>query len=308
MSFRKQDLLNIKSIESRSVGDNLGEVNLNCSSSYLSNIECLGKRNCIIKTSFCLANNLITCYLDLHSINDYLKRATIDDFSSLKSLSLRLVSIEGSCFTNLNSLRTLRLDVKSEINNEMLTKLFEMCSNIDELYLTGDFSNISFDRFVNLKRLKLCGNLLDDFNFDVFKTIRFQLEELSIKFQNIDDESIGKLLCGHNFSNLLSFKVSYSKITRLEKKLFDGFPMLQRLKVSHNQELKTIDIDAFANLKNLKYLHLKKNQLSELDPELFSGLVSFEKLYLASDEHYSNFEGFSYPVKITYKGKCTVDY
>lgn len=84
--------------------------------------------------------------------------------------------------------------------------------------------------------------------------------------------------------------------------------MLQRLKVSHNQELKTIDLNAFSNLKNLKYLHLKKNQLSELDPELFSGLDNFEMLYLASGEKYSNFENFSYPVKITYKGKYTIYY
>ena len=164
-------------------------------------------------------------------MNDYLERATIDGFSSLKSLSLRLVSIEGCSFTNLNSLRNVGLDVKSEINNEMLTKLFEMCPNIEELYLTGDFANISFDRFFNLKRLKLCGNLLDDFNFDVFKTICFQLEELSIKIKNMDDESIAKLLCGHNFPSLLSLKVSKSKITRLEKKLLDGFPMIQILKV-----------------------------------------------------------------------------
>ena len=210
-----------------------------------------------------------------------MERATIEGFSSLKSLSLRLVSIEGCSFTNLNSLRNVGLDVKSEINNEMLTKLFEMCPNIEELYLTGDFSNISFDRFFNLKRLKLCGNLLDDFNFDVFKTICFQLEELSIKFKNIDDESIAKLLCGHNFPNLLCLKVSNSKITRLENKLLDGFPILQRLKVSNNTELKTIDLNALSNLKNLKYLHLKKNQLSELDPELFSGLVNFKKLFLS---------------------------
>ena len=190
----------------------------------------------------------------------------------------------------------------------MLTKLFEICPNIEEFYLTGDFSNISFDRFFNLKRLTLCGNLLDDFNFDVFKTICYQLEELSIKFQNIDDESIAKLLCGHNFSNLLSLKVSYSKITRLEKKLFDGFPMLQSLNVSKNTELKTIDLNAFSNLKNLKYLHLKKNQLSELDPGLFSGLANFDTLYLASGEKYSNFEGFSYPIKIVYKGKFRVLY
>ena len=182
-----------------------------------------------------------------------------------------------------------------------------MCPNIEELYLYGNFSDINFDIFCNLKKLKLCGDILDGFNFDLFKNICIQLEELSIKFGNMDDESITKLLYGRNFPKISSLSICNSKITRLEKKLFDGFPMLQSLKVSNNTELKTIDKDAFSDLKNLKYLHLKNNKLSELDPELFSGLVNFEMLYLLHDDQYSNFEGFSYPVKITYKGKCRIN-
>ena len=180
----------------------------------------------------------------------------------------------------------------------MSTNLFEICPNIEELYLYANFSNVCFDSLCNLKKLKLYGYLLDGFNFDLFENICSQLEELSIKFENMNDESIVKLLYGRNFAELSTLRISYSDITKLEKKLFDGFPMLQSLKVSKNPKLKTIDLNAFSNLKNLMYLNLNSNLnwiLSCFQASLISIL-----LYLKDDDKYSNIEGFSYPVKITY--------
>ena len=75
-------------------------------------------------------------------------------------------------------------------------------------------------------------------------------------------------------------KISLSKITRVEKKLFDGFPMLQSLDLSHNSKLKTIDKDSFSNLKNLTTLLLFSNDLSEFDPQLILCLKNLENLSL----------------------------
>ena len=113
---------------------------------------------------------------------------------------------------------------------------------------------------------------MDDFNYDLFENI----DDLEIYNMNIS-----KLLCGHNFSSV-KFLVIWgcNKITRLEKKIFDGFPMLQSLKVVSNSELKTIDKEAFSNLKNLRELELFFNDLSELHTELFSSLVNLEELFL----------------------------
>ena len=247
------------------------------------------------------------CCLELNG--SYFK-VKIEGFSSLKSLSLGFVSLEEATFHNMCSLRKLRLCVrKGRINNDFLTKLFEMCPNIQDLSLIchfsiiefdsfailekcqnivavsliGSFSNINLDGFVNLKRLKLCGELLDDFNnFDIFRNICNRLEELLIKFKNMDDEIMSNLLYDCDFPNLSSFKITTSKITRLEKKLFDRFnPMLEFLSVCHNDELRTIDKEAFSSLKNLKYLYLVSNQLSELDSQLFSTLENLEDLRLA---------------------------
>ena len=111
-------------------------------------------------------------------------------------------------------MKQLALHIESEINNDVLIKLLEICPNIEELYLNGDFSNINLDNFVNLKKLALRGNLLDEFNFDLFKNISNQLEDLEIAFYNMNCEIISKLFYGHNFPNLFSLDISDSKIRR----------------------------------------------------------------------------------------------
>ena len=210
----------------------------------------------------------------------YMEKVNLEGLSSLKSLRVNIASIEQSSFGNLYSLNELFLKTKSEINNELIAKLLELCPNIEELTLVGCFSNINLDGFVNLKRLDLWGDILDNFNFDLFKNISNQLEKLCIQFKNFDDESISKLLYGHSFPYISYLNISNSKITRLEKKLFDGFPILHSLNIYNNRKLKTIDKDAFLYLKNLKILDLSFNDLSELDPELFSCVSNLEKLDL----------------------------
>ena len=104
------------------------------------------------------------------------------------------------------SLRKLGLDVKNEMNKEMLIKLLEIFPNIEELSLSGQFSDINFDSFINLKKLSLFGDLLYGFNFEVFKNICNQLEELYIEFNNMNDKMISKLLYGHYFPKPFKLK------------------------------------------------------------------------------------------------------
>ena len=52
MSFRKQELLNIKTIQSHDhnkLSIRNDEINLNCSNSYLSKLESLGKKIYLLK-------------------------------------------------------------------------------------------------------------------------------------------------------------------------------------------------------------------------------------------------------------------
>ena len=216
MSFHKRDLLNIETIGNRNVKDKIAEVNLNCISNYLSKLEFLGKDVNLFNYFYviCYLKLLLYVFLELNRLSDYLERVRIENLSSLKSLSLTLDSIEESYFRNLNSLRILRLDVNRDINNEFSTRLFVIFPKIEELHLHGQFSNINFDSFVNLKKLSLYGILFDDFNFDVFDNICNQLKEINVKLENMNDESFTRLFYGRNFSNLFKFNIVSSKITR----------------------------------------------------------------------------------------------
>lgn len=211
----------------------------------------------------------------------------IEGLSSLKSLALCLSSLDdGNSFGNQISVKILTVDIESEFNIDSCTKLIETFPNVEELSLEGSFSNINFDRFVALKKLELCKDILEGFNFDLLKNLCVQLEHLSIELDNIGDEEISKMLNGNIFPNVLALKISIRRIARLEKKLLNGFPMLKSLEMT---EIGAIDKDAFSNLKNLECLSLKNGDLSELDPQLFSCLSKLEYLFL-QDNNLNRFD------------------
>ena len=58
------------------------------------------------------------------------------------------------------------------------------------------------------------------------------------------------------------------ELTKLEKKLFDGFPLLESLNKTYNTQLQEIDRDAFSNLKQLTSLDLSSNCYNLLDDEI----------------------------------------
>lgn len=63
--------------------------------------------------------------------------------------------------------------------------------------------------------------------------------------------------------------MNINKIERLESDLCKGFPQLQELKLNDN-EIETIDDNAFRTCVNLRILTLQNNKISQLH----SGMVS----------------------------------
>lgn len=112
------------------------------------------------------------------------------------------------------------------------------------------------------------------------KNLCDHLQKLSICFSNIDDKHITQLFNGHKFPCLLKLKIESNRITKLEKKLFEGFPKLQSLNISYNEELRIIDYDAFSSLTNLVNLYLHDNCIERLDYRTFSKLENLVTLNL----------------------------
>ena len=214
--------------------------------------------------------------------NDLLKEIELDGLFSLESLHLSLHSLEQFSARNLTSLKCLRLDIKNPIDDRM-SLIFENLTSLKELVINGVFSNLNLDSLVNLDKLELYGSINQEFNYELLKNLCEHLQKLSICCSNIDDEQISELFYGHKFPCLLKLTIESSRITKLEKKLFDGFPMLQSLNISYNEELRIIDYDAFSSLTNLVNLYLHDNCIERLDYRTFSKLVNLVTLNLSNN-------------------------
>lgn len=169
----------------------------------------------------------------------------------------------------------------------MLSLLIDQCPNVESLWLKcKNLCYFNLDSMNNLKYLFFSGqiNNKEDFNTDLFKNICKSLTYLTIKLRNFDDEVIAKLLCGHNFQNLSNLIIKCTEITKIENKLFDGFPVLESLDLSYNKELETIDSCAFSSLNRLKELRMYNNKLTILHPESFFGLSNLIKLDLSNNK------------------------
>ena len=146
------------------------------------------------------------------------------------------------------------------IDENITTKLCDQLRNIEQLSLSGDLSYFNLDDFVNLKSLVLKGVINDDFNFQLFKNLCNQLEQLSI-LSYIDSEVLFKLFDGHNFSNLRSLVIMHCNIQLLKKEYIPNrFPMLRHLFI-HYCNIEAIENDAFSNLTRLNCLDLSNNSL-----------------------------------------------
>jgi hypothetical protein len=249
-------------------------------------------------------------YIDLANENNGNRRESvkinIEGLPSLRLLHLGANSTQMSfSIRNLISLKYLSLSINCTIDENILTQLLDQVQHIEQLFLNSinyKFSHFSLDRLVNLKKLSLLGGINESFNFEFFKNLCNQLEEIYITIPNIDDKTFVKLFDGHNFSNLQSFVITKYNIKTLKKEFINRFPMLRKLFIldcnieeiehdafsnskqlycldlSHNR-LKFIQKDTFSDLKNLKILDLSINELRNLDIE-FIGVKNYVKMYL----------------------------
>ena len=181
---------------------------------------------------------------------------------------------------NLPSLTWLSLAIYTKLDEKIITQIVEQLHGIEELYLFGNFSFFNLDNFVNLKKLMLNGTIKEDFNFELFKKICIQLEELYISSSGINNKILFKLFDGgHHFSNLLILKFEKCNITVLKKKFIDQFPMIQKLYINHCN-LEKIEDNALSKLKKLTLLNLCDNCINKLDKSVFSELTNLNFLLL----------------------------
>lgn len=124
-----------------------------------------------------------------------------------------------------------------------------------------------------------------DFNVHLFDNVCNQLENITIWCCNLDDKYLEKLYYGRNFPYLSTLSIFCSSANiKLEKKLFDGLRMLQKLIIYQNENLGIIDADAFSNLIELQELHLSESCIEFIDKTMFSYLINLKNLSLCRNQ------------------------
>ena len=168
------------------------------------------------------------------------------------------------------------------IDENILSPIFDQFQNIEELSLHGSLNYFNLDNIVTLRRLCLDGAFNDDFNFELLKKISPQLEELAIYLKNIDYEILFKLLNGHTFPSLHLLVISGCNMKRIEKKFIDQFPSLVTCRIT-NSSIETIEDNAFSDSKKLTILDLKGNLLKKIYRPYFSGLDNLNSIDLSKN-------------------------
>ena len=208
----------------------------------------------------------------------------VEGLSSLKSVELRakIAEVDFS-IRNLPSLTTFYLTISGMIDEAVVTRLLDQLQHIQELYLEGNLCYFNLDNLFNLKKLSLFGIINESFNFELFKNLCYQLEDITICLSNMDEKSFLKLFHGYTFPYLENFTLMLINISILKKEFLDRLPMLRKLSIS-NCNTQVIESDTFSNLEQLCFLDLSRNRIQNIKANTFSKLKSLQKLDLSHNK------------------------
>jgi hypothetical protein len=151
-----------------------------------------------------LYNEFVLSNIDLNDKTDNAKskepvKFNLEGLSSLKYLYLiaNTSEVEFS-IKSLPSLTRLYLYISGTIDEYKVTRLLDQLQHIQELYFNGKLSYFNLDSLVNLRELSLSGTIDERFNFELFKNLCKQLENLKIEIKNIDENAFVNLFGDYN--------------------------------------------------------------------------------------------------------------
>ena len=159
----------------------------------------------------------------------------IEGLSSLKTFHLRSYAREiHFSIRNLPSLINLSVysDSSCRIDEKFVKILLDQVPNIQELHLDGKLCYFNLDDFVNLRTLSISGSIFESFNFELFKNLSKQLENIKIGLF-INEENFFKLFVGYNFPYLQDFSIENFEMKRLKKEFLNRLPTHRRLNISY---------------------------------------------------------------------------
>lgn len=184
-------------------------------------------------------------------------------------------------------MKSFKLWTTNTIDQNKLEEILGQLQSIEELILCGNSSYFNLDNFLNLKCLSLHPTINnDEFNFEILKNLRIQLEDLTIFISFEDDTNKRddlKIFADLYFPNLKRLTIINCNMKIVRKKFVDKFPMLRELNIN-NCNVEMIEENTFSNLKHqLVRLDLENNLIVTLKNCYFSELVNLEYLILCDN-------------------------
>ena len=207
-------------------------------------------------------------------------------FSCLKSLEVLdlsnnyLSKLEGNVFAGLHKLFSLYLGGNrlTRVKNEWFSQL----PSLSNLNMQGNQISVLEENSFNglsLMFLKLNENRIRRINPNAFKGLSCKMIDLG---NNLIDNLHPGTFSGCKYLNKL--QLSNNKIKYLHKNIFSGLtPWLQILRLDDN-EITTMDNEAFLPAKKLRVLSLNRNNLTKLNRSAFKGLSLLHHLYLKGNK------------------------
>lgn len=191
---------------------------------------------------------------------------------NLKRLCIMVRTIEPNLITYLNyfsQLEALEIDIETLRNSHL--ELLGGLLHVKELNIRGCsfHMDVDFESFQYLKDIqKTCLNYksieLTMCN-QIFSTLKFtdEIDELPYNFKLLTEDIDG--------------------LTEIDKTLFNNFKSLEKLDLC-KCNIKSIEMNTFSELSNLKELLLKGNKIEILVKGAFNGLDSLQKLDLSDNQ------------------------
>ena len=183
------------------------------------------------------------------------------DFANLKHLDLGRTTVVFDCTTS----SSLHMGPKSlEVLN---------MGHIGCIY--GPQPKIFFENLPNLKQLQVVVESMDKIDLVSLKKLSW-LEDLRLVVEQCNDEQ-ELIRIFENFSKLK--KLSVYGLSRVDRDFMKKFPNLESLTLWG--KLRDIQSGSFDSLPNLTALHLRRNNLEQLDVDLFKSLTRLVSLDLS---------------------------
>ncbi|XP_053603949.1 protein artichoke-like [Plodia interpunctella] len=278
----------------------------------LNNLKILSIKNNSLRASDLLSINipgLKHLYLSFN-ILDYLPLKSFYQLPLLEFLYLEHCNIEHIIEgTFKNNKNLLRLNIAQNIISSIPIKLFDVHNSISEFNISNNFLDYvpynTLHNFTQIEVLDIADNLLPRIELSGLESLT-KLKYLILRKNEIKSITSRKKV---EFTELIAFDVSFNRLDHLPTVIFEIFPNIQNLNISHNDiiyfdflmtykknKISLVNIDISKNpavswtsnhradnntlVANLYELHICATNITNVDDITFEFFTSLQHLYL----------------------------